>query len=136
MRGNNIILTSKLHIFQISWFHFNGFSCDLHNRDSFDQTFKMRGNNLMLTWKMHILSNILAQYQWIFKWFLEQGLFWRDNQNEGQQHYTNFKTACFVKYLTSMLMDFLETSITGIHLMRHSKWGATTLCWFENCTFC
>ena len=33
----------------------------------------------------------------------------------------HFKTACFVKYLGSMLIDFDETSITGILLMRWSK---------------
>ena len=30
----------------------------------------------------------------------------------------NFKTACFVKYLGLLLMDFHETSITGIPLLR------------------
>ena len=35
-------------------------------------------------------------------------------QNEGQKPYANFKTACFVKYLGSMLTDFHKTSKTGI----------------------
>ena len=39
----------------------------------------------------------------------------------GVTTYAYFKTAHFVKYLSSMLMDFHETSITGILLMRLSK---------------
>ena len=35
--------------------------------------------------------------------------------------YANFKTAHFVEYLGSMLMDFDETSVTGILLMRLLK---------------
>ena len=36
----------------------------------------------------------------------------------GQQPYANFKTACFVKYLGSILMDFHKTSLPEILLMR------------------
>ena len=39
----------------------------------------------------------------------------------GQQPYGNIKTAHFVKYLGSMLMNFHETSIIGILLMRLLK---------------
>ena len=35
--------------------------------------------------------------------------------------YANFKTAHFVEYVSSMLMDFHKTSIAGIPLMRQSK---------------
>ena len=35
-----------------------------------------------------------------------------------------------------MLMDFHETSITGIPLMIQSKLGVTTLCYIQNCMFC
>ena len=35
-----------------------------------------------------------------------------------------------------MLTDFHETSITGIPLMRLSKWEVTTLCYLQNCMFC
>ena len=41
----------------------------------------------------------------------------------GKHPYANFISAHFVKYLDSMLMDFHETSITGILLMRWSQWG-------------
>ena len=53
----------------------------------------------------------------------------------GQQCYSNFKAACFVKYLSSMLTDFHKTSITGILVMRWSKWGATALCYFKTAHF-
>ena len=51
----------------------------------------------------------------------KQGFCCKDDQNEGQQPYANFKTVLFGKYLSSMLMDFHETSITGILLMRQLK---------------
>ena len=46
---------------------------------------------------------------------------WGEIIIEMKGNYANFKTACFVKYLGSMLTDFHETSITGILLMRLSK---------------
>ena len=75
----------------------------------------------MLTSQLHILLNISALCWLIFTRCLKQGFFWWDDQNEGQKPYANFKTACFVEYLASMLMDFHETSITGILLMSLSK---------------
>ena len=39
----------------------------------------------------------------------------------GNKPYANFKTAHFVKYLSSMLTDFHETSRTEILLMRQLK---------------
>ena len=59
------------------------------------------------------------------------GILWWDDWNEGQQPYANFKTACFVKYLGSMLTDFHETSITGILLMRLSR---VSCIWKNFCT--
>ena len=48
----------------------------------------------------------------------KQGFCCQDDQNEGYHPYANFKTAHFVKYLSSMLTEFHETSIAGILLMR------------------
>ena len=61
MRGNNPMITSKLHVlFEISQLLFDTFSGDFYNRDSFDETIEMRGNNHKLTSKLHVLLNILA----------------------------------------------------------------------------
>ena len=55
------------------------------------------------------------------------GILLRDDLNEEQQPYANFKTAYFVIYLSSFMTDYHETSLIGILLMRQSKWGATTV---------
>ena len=86
----------------------------------------MRGNKPMPNSKLHVLLNISAPCWWIFMTFLYQGCFWWDDQNEGWQPYANFKTACFVEYLSSMLINFHETSTTGILLMRQLKWVVTS----------
>ena len=68
----------------------------------------------MLISNLHILLNIVAPCWWIFMRLLWQGFFWWHDQNKGQQPYAYFKTACFIKYFSSMLIDFHKTSITGI----------------------
>ena len=105
----------------ISQFNVDGFSWDLYKRDYLDDMMEMRGNNPMLTSKLHVLLNILALCWHIFTRLLKQGFFCWDNQNEGQKPYANFKTAHFVEYLSSMLMDFHKTSIMGILLIRLLK---------------
>ena len=44
--------------------------------------------------------------------------FWWDDITEGQKPYANFKTAYFVKYLSSFMTNFHETSLTRIPLIR------------------
>ena len=106
MRGDNPMLTSKLYILlNISASSWQMFMRLLY-RNSFDEMIKMRGNTLLLTTKLHILLDILGPCWQIFMTLLLQGFFWWDNQHEGWQPYANFKAALFVKYHSSMLMDF------------------------------
>ena len=95
--------------------------CVMENKGSVAKMIKMRGNNSMLTFKTVFLLNILAPCWEIFRRLLYQEFFCWDDWNEGQQTYANFKAAHFVEYLSSMLMDFHETSKTGILLMRILK---------------
>ena len=61
MRGNNSMLTSKLHILlYICSSILTDFHEDFYNRDSFDGMIAMRCNNPMLTSKLHVLLNISA----------------------------------------------------------------------------
>ena len=106
MRGNNSMLASKLHILLNISPHVDWFSWDIYNRDSFDETIEMKGSNSILTSKLHVLLNILFPCWW-------------DSCDEmikmrGNSPMLTLKAAHFVKYLNSMLMDFHETSITGI----------------------
>ena len=128
MTGNRPMLTAKLHVLlNISAPCWQIFTRLLY-KNYLDETIEMRGNNPMLTWKLYVFLNILAPCWQIFTRLLEKRFFWWDNQSKGQQPYANIKTAPFVEYLGSMLTDFHETSITGIPLMRWSKWGVTALC--------
>ena len=78
MRGNNPMLTSKLHVLlnflTPSWLIFTRF----YNRDSFDERIERKGNNPMLPSKLHVLLNISAPCWWIFIRLLLQGFFWWD----------------------------------------------------------
>ena len=58
VRGNNSMLTSKLHFLSNILAHVDGFSQDFCNSDSFNETIEMRGNKPMLTSKLHVLLNI------------------------------------------------------------------------------
>ena len=60
VKGNNSMLTSKLHFLLNIWLHVDGFSQDFYSWDSFNETIKMRGNKAMLTSKLHVLLNISA----------------------------------------------------------------------------
>ena len=53
-----------------------------------------------------------------------------------QHPYANFKTAHFVKYLSYMLTDFHEISITGIFLDEMIKMRGKNPMLNSNCTFC
>ena len=44
--------------------------------------------------------------------------------------------ACYILAHLCAILIPSAASITGILLMRWSKWGLTTLCWLQNCTFC
>ena len=88
--------------------------CVMENKSSVAKMIKTRGNNSMLSSKLHLFLNMSPQCWWIFMSLLQQGFFWWDNWNKGEHTYSNFKTACLVKCLRSMLMVFHKTSITGI----------------------
>ena len=128
------MLTAELHILLICPLHADWFSQNFYNRDPFDEIIKRRGNTLCWL-QNYVLLTISALCWQIFTRLLWQGFIWWDDWNEGQQPYASFKTAHFVKYLNTMLTDFHDTSITGVLLMRWSKWGATHYANFKTAHF-
>ena len=106
----------------------DGFSWDFYNRDSFGEMIKMRGKSPILTVKLHVLWNILAPCWWILWDFYNRDSFDEMIQMRGNNPMLTSKWHIFVKYLDPMLMDFHQSSITGIFLMRWLKWEAKMSC--------
>ena len=83
MRGNSLMLTSKLYVFLlISWFN-----ADFHKASVTEillMTIVMRGNNPMLPSKLHILINILAPYWLIVIRPLLEGFFFMTQLKWGE----------------------------------------------------
>ena len=92
----------------------------------FHKTFYNRPS--MLTSKLHIFLNTPYPCWQIFMKLLQQASF-------DETTHANFKTAHFLKYLGSLLMDFHETSITGILLIRQLKWGQQPYANFKTAHF-
>ena len=63
---------------------------------------EMMGHNPLLSLRLFILFNNLTLFWWISLKIGEQGLFCGNEQNEGLQPYTNFKTVHFVQYFDSI----------------------------------
>ena len=90
----------------------------MEDKGSVAKMIEMWGNNPMLTSKLHVLL-----ISWLHVAGFSQDFYKRDSFHEMIEMSDNnlmltSKTAHFVKYLCSMLMDFHKTAIIVILLMR------------------